>query len=185
MATLHFHTEFDSPVGPITFQGDGTHLTGLHFPSHRHWPGVPESSQRSDDLFHEARRQLSEYFQGTRQSFDLPLRATGTPFQQRVWDELLRIPFGETRSYAELARRVGNPAATRAVGAANGRNPISIIIPCHRVIATSGVLTGYGGGLERKRQLLALEQHLPPARSSGQRVLFEVTAGRSAPVAGG
>lgn len=179
MPTAHFHTEFESPIGPITLEGDGEHLTGLHFPSHRHWAGIPERSRRSDDLFHAARQQLSEYFSGSRRVFDLPLRAEGTPFQQQVWDELLRIPFGETCSYAELARRVGNPAANRAVGAANGRNPISIIIPCHRVVATTGVLTGYGGGLERKRQLLDLEEALPPTSGGGQRLLFEAAAGSS------
>lgn len=179
MATRMFHTEFESPIGPITLEGDGEHLTGLHFPSHRHWAGVPQTSQQSDTLFREVQRQLAEYFAGTRRSFDLPLRPAGTPFQQRVWNELLRIPFGEAVSYAELARRVGNPAATRAVGAANGRNPISIIIPCHRVVGSTGVLTGYGGGLERKRQLLELEDALPPTRNVEQRLLFEASAGDS------
>ena len=176
MATHLFHAEFESPIGPITLEGDGEHLTGLHFPSHRHWAGVPETSQRSDTLFRKVQRQLAEYFAGTRRRFDLPLRPAGTPFQQRVWDELLRIPFGEAVSYAELARRVGNPAATRAVGAANGRNPISIIIPCHRVVGSTGVLTGYGGGLDRKRQLLELEDALPPTRNVEQRLLFEASA---------
>lgn len=179
MATPRFHTEFESPIGPITLEGDGEHLTGLHFPSHRHWPGVTETSQRSEALFREAQRQLTEYFEGTRRIFDLPLRAEGTPFQQRVWDELLRIRFGEAVSYAELARRIGSPTATRAVGAANGRNPISIIIPCHRVVGSTGILTGYGGGLDRKRQLLELEDALPPQRIAEQRLLFETSAGDS------
>jgi methylated-DNA-[protein]-cysteine S-methyltransferase len=105
----------------------------------------------------EAVRQLSEYFAGTRRTFHLPLRLQGTEFQQRVWRELTEIPYGETWSYGQLARRIGNPNASRAVGLANGRNPISILVPCHRVIGADGSLTGYGGGLERKQWLLAHE----------------------------
>ena len=106
----------------------------------------------------EARRQLTEYFAGARRAFDLPLAASGTPFQRRVWEALRRIPYGETISYGELARRIGKPTASRAVGAANGRNPIAIVVPCHRVIGADGTLIGYGGGLPVKEALLALER---------------------------
>ena len=108
-------------------------------------------------LLREAVRQLTEYFDGERRTFDLPLDFAGTPFQRSVWNALLAIPYGETRSYAQVARQIGSPAAVRAVGAANGRNPISIIAPCHRVIGSSGQLTGFAGGLEAKAKLLALE----------------------------
>ncbi len=113
------------------------------------------------------RDQLAEYFAGERTEFDIPLKLAGTPFQNRVWQELARIPFGVTISYGELARRVGQPTASRAVGSANGKNPISIIVPCHRVIATSGNLTGYGGGLPNKQWLLQHEHnHVPTSRSA-------------------
>lgn len=115
-------------------------------------------------ILHQTRTQLAEYFAGTRQTFDVPLDPVGTPFQQRVWLALREIPYGVTISYGTLANRIGNPRAVRAVGLANGRNPISIIVPCHRVIGASGQLTGYGGGLDRKRYLLELERAInPPA----------------------
>jgi methylated-DNA-[protein]-cysteine S-methyltransferase len=113
---------------------------------------------RDDNAFAAVRRQLEEYFAGERRVFDLPVAPPGTPFQQRVWTELQRIGYGETISYAELAARIGRPTAIRAAGAANGANPVSIIIPCHRVIGSDGSLTGYGGGLEAKRRLLELER---------------------------
>ena len=109
-----------------------------------------------------ARRQLQEYFEGTRRSFDLRLAPEGTAFQRRVWEELRRIPYGETISYRELAGRIGQPTAMRAVGLANGRNPIAVVVPCHRVIGADGSLTGYGGGLDRKRYLLGLERGQTP-----------------------
>jgi methylated-DNA-[protein]-cysteine S-methyltransferase len=111
----------------------------------------------ADEPFADVRRQLCEYFDGERDAFDLPLEMSGTPFQRRVWQALQQIPYGETTTYGELARRMGRPAASRAVGLANGRNPIAVIVPCHRVIGSDGSLTGYGGGLERKRLLLDLE----------------------------
>jgi methylated-DNA-[protein]-cysteine S-methyltransferase len=113
--------------------------------------------RRADEPFAEVRRQLAEYFDGERDEFDVPLEMTGTHFQRRVWRALRQIPYGETTTYGELARRVGRPSASRAVGLANGRNPIAVIVPCHRVIGSDGSLTGYGGGLERKRLLLELE----------------------------
>lgn len=120
----------------------------------------------SHPILLETERQLGEYFAGRRRSFSLPLDFKGTPFQRRVWSALLTIPYGETRSYGEIARQIGNPAAVRAVGAANGRNPLSIIAPCHRVIGATGKLTGFAGGLETKARLLALETGASTERSS-------------------
>lgn len=150
------YTCAESPIGPILLASDGTSLTGLYLA-----PSSPIDARwvRRDDapLFAETRRQLGAYFEGRLTEFDLPLAPHGTPFQARVWEELRKIPYRVTISYGELARRVGNPNASRAVGLANGRNPISIIVPCHRVIGANGQLTGYGGGLSRKEALLALE----------------------------
>lgn len=154
--TVYF-TTVESPVGQIFVQGEDSFVTGLYLPNHKHWRGPPADCRRDDSALADAREQLTEYFDGERQVFDLPLRLAGTEFQKTVWRQLAEIPFGDSISYAELARRVGQPTATRAVGAANGRNPISIIVPCHRVIATSGKLTGYGGGLENKKWLLKHE----------------------------
>ncbi|MGO8828802.1 MAG: methylated-DNA--[protein]-cysteine S-methyltransferase [Steroidobacteraceae bacterium] len=152
-------TYLESPIGPLLLACDGGSLTGLYM-------DVPEHSPRDlggwledagADPLPAAVRQLNEYFAGTRREFDLPLRLDGTEFQRRVWRSLAQIRYGETWSYGELAKRIGNPNASRAVGLANGRNPISIMVPCHRVIGADGSLTGYGGGLERKRWLLAHE----------------------------
>lgn len=157
MPTAYF-TFFQSPVGPLQLLSDGARLTGLFMNQHAHF--APSEAWVEDNAippFADARRQLEEYFAGRLREFDLPLSPAGTPFQMRVWEELRRIPYGQTISYGELARRIGSAAASRAVGLANGRNPISIIIPCHRVIGASGKLTGYGGGMERKQFLLALE----------------------------
>jgi methylated-DNA-[protein]-cysteine S-methyltransferase len=120
-------------------------------------PSPKPQWRRDDQALHDVREQLDAYFAGERQTFDLPLQMTGTPFQKQVWQGLMAIPYGTTISYAELARRIGRPGASRAVGAANGRNPIGIIVPCHRVIGANGTLTGYGGGLDRKEWLLAHE----------------------------
>ena len=127
-------------------------------PAHKGWRSPDASWQESDAPFAAVREQLAEYFAGERQEFDVPLKLAGTPFQQRVWRELVRIPFGTTITYAELARRIGQPTASRAVGHANGRNPISILVPCHRVIGADGKLTGYAGGVEKKQWLLAWER---------------------------
>jgi methylated-DNA-[protein]-cysteine S-methyltransferase len=153
-----YYSYIDSPLGKIFIQGDGQFLTGLYMPQHKHWSGPDASSQRSDAPFTVVGQQLAEYFAGERQQFDVPLKLAGTPFQQRVWQELVRIPFGTTITYAQLAERVGKPTASRAVGNANGRNPISIIVPCHRVIGTNGKLTGYAGGVDKKQWLLAWER---------------------------
>ncbi|WP_020673533.1 methylated-DNA--[protein]-cysteine S-methyltransferase [Amycolatopsis nigrescens] len=152
------HHVVDSPVGKLTLvAADGT-LTGLYMDQQRYRPpeetfGVPDA-----DLFADAEAQLAEYFAGGRTVFELPLALVGTPFQRRVWTELCAIPFGETISYGQLADRLGQPTAARAVGLANGKNPISIVVPCHRVVGATGSLTGYGGGIERKRHLLEFER---------------------------
>lgn len=147
---------FDSPVGELLLISDGVALTGLHFAGPK--PADPGPDCRRDPAkFDQVREQLADYFAGRLQAFGLPLEPQGTPFQRRVWSELRRIPFGETISYGELARRIGQPSASRAVGRANGQNPIAVIVPCHRVIGANGSLTGFGGGMDRKRWLLEHE----------------------------
>jgi methylated-DNA-[protein]-cysteine S-methyltransferase len=155
-------TEFTicgSPIGELTLTSDGEALTGVFMETRRHSPEIMPDWGRRDDaaILRAAREQLAAYFAGRLRDFDIPLRMTGTPFQKTVWNELKNIPYGMTINYGELAQRIGNPKASRAVGLANGRNPVSIIVPCHRVIGANGSLTGYGGGIERKRSLLALE----------------------------
>ncbi len=151
-------TYLESPIGRLLLASSGSRLCSIAFPRAGS-PVRPESGWKEDsyDLI-EPIRQLRAYFSGELESFDLPLAPEGTPFQQKVWKELCRIPYGETISYGELAKRIGNPAASRAVGLANGSNPIPIVIPCHRVIGSNGKLTGYGGGLPIKEKLLALEK---------------------------
>ncbi|MEU4464406.1 MULTISPECIES: methylated-DNA--[protein]-cysteine S-methyltransferase [unclassified Streptomyces] len=152
------HTVTDSPYGPLTLVADDGVLCGLYMTEQRHRPPEESFGLRDDTLFGEAQEQLKAYFAGELKEFTVALRLTGTPFQRTVWDQLRRIPYGETRTYGQLAGILGAPAASRAVGLANGRNPIGIIIPCHRVIGANGGLTGYGGGLERKRRLLDFER---------------------------
>jgi methylated-DNA-[protein]-cysteine S-methyltransferase len=158
MTTTTYYSCVDCPLGRMFVQGDGQFVTGLFMPQHKGWRGPDASWQESHAPFTVVREQLAEYFAGERQQFDVPLKLAGTPFQQRVWQELVRIPFGTTITYGELARRVGKPSASRAVGHANSRNPISIIVPCHRVIGANGKLTGYGGGVDKKQWLLAWER---------------------------
>jgi methylated-DNA-[protein]-cysteine S-methyltransferase len=148
----------DSPVGALTLVGDDEALCGLHMEDQAHRPTVADEWVRDDVAFPDAAEQLVAYFDGGLTEFDVRLRLEGTEFQRRVWAALQQIPYGETRSYGEIARRIGRPTAFRAVGLANGRNPIGIIVPCHRVIGASGSLVGYGGGLDRKVALLALEK---------------------------
>ena len=155
-------TTMTSPIGPLRLYADADQLVGLYM---RDQP-VPAATEQRTELLVCAVAQLAEYFAGKRRVFDLPLAPRGTEFQEQVWRALLDIPFGETRSYGEQARSIGRPAASRAVGAANGRNPISIIVPCHRVIGTNGALTGYGGGMPAKRWLLEHE-HAYPGRRPG------------------
>jgi methylated-DNA-[protein]-cysteine S-methyltransferase len=152
-----FHTTIDSPLGELLLVGDGHALHGLYMQEGRTRKRVHASWTRAEEPFERARAQLVEYFAGLRTDFDLDLSIVGTPFQERVWRALREIPYGETISYGELARRIGQPAEARAVGAANGRNPIAVVVPCHRVLGADGSLVGYGGGLERKRLLLDLE----------------------------
>ncbi|MDQ4075315.1 MAG: methylated-DNA--[protein]-cysteine S-methyltransferase [Chloroflexota bacterium] len=156
---MTYYTYVSSPLGLLLLTSDGSALTGLYMNEHKHGTAISDNWILRDDAppFPEARTQLEEYFVGTRTQFDLPLAADGTAFQREVWAELETIPYGETISYGELARRVGRPRGAQAVGAANGRNPISIIVPCHRVVGADGALVGYGGGLERKAALLAHE----------------------------
>ena len=156
-------TRFPSPVGELILTASETALKGVFFPVRRN-RSAPEAGWVEDDgrgpagaLLAAVRRQLTEYFEGTRTTFDLPLDGTGSTFERRVWDLLRTIPYGATTSYGALARRLGDPRATRAVGAANGKNPIPIIVPCHRVLGARGELTGFGGGLDRKRWLLEHE----------------------------
>ncbi|GAA2383097.1 MULTISPECIES: methylated-DNA--[protein]-cysteine S-methyltransferase [Streptomyces] len=155
---MKHHTVTDSPYGPLTLVADDGVLCGLYMTDQRHRPPEETFGTRDDTLFAETEEQLKAYFAGELKEFTVELRLTGTPFQCRVWDRLRRIPYGETRTYGALADALGAPAASRAVGLANGRNPIGIIVPCHRVIGANGSLTGYGGGLERKQRLLDFER---------------------------
>jgi methylated-DNA-[protein]-cysteine S-methyltransferase len=154
-----YFSYIEGPLGQMCVQGDGHFITGLFLPQHKGWRGPGADWQRTETPFAAVREQLAEYFAGRRKQFDVPLKLVGTTFQQRVWQELVRIPFGTTITYGELARRVGQPTASRAVGHANGRNPISILVPCHRVIGAGGQLTGYAGGLDKKETLLAWERN--------------------------
>ncbi|MEU1513489.1 methylated-DNA--[protein]-cysteine S-methyltransferase [Streptomyces sp. NPDC005811] len=151
------HTVIDSPYGPLTLVADDGVLCGLYMTGQRHRPPEESFGPRDDTLFGAAEEQLEAYFEGGLKEFTLQLRMAGTPFQREVWDQLRGIPYGETRSYGELAEALGNPGASRAVGLANGKNPIGIIVPCHRVVGANGGLTGYGGGLDRKQRLLDFE----------------------------
>ncbi|BBX15488.1 methylated-DNA--[protein]-cysteine S-methyltransferase [Mycolicibacterium duvalii] len=158
----------DSPVGLLTLAGVDNRLAHLRMVDQTYEPDRA-GWERDDTAFPEAVRQLEEYFRGDREQFDLELEMAGTAFQRRVWEALLTIPYGQTRSYGEIARQIGAPGASRAVGLANGHNPIGIIVPCHRVIGANGKMTGYGGGIERKELLLGLER----SRVSAQPALFE------------
>jgi methylated-DNA-[protein]-cysteine S-methyltransferase len=152
------YAHLESPIGTLLISGDAGGLQQILFSTNGR-PARPDPAWQEDPLaLGDVIRQLRAYFAGELENFDLALAPQGTPFQQKVWSELQKIPYGETISYGELARRIGNPNASRAVGLANGSNPISIVIPCHRVIGSNGKLTGYGGGLPIKEKLLALEK---------------------------
>jgi methylated-DNA-[protein]-cysteine S-methyltransferase len=155
---MHY-IEHASPLGPLVLAASERGLCGVYFAAQKHFKGIQDWRHAPDHAtLREAARQLDEYFAQRRTRFDLPLDMDcGTEFQRSVWQELTAIPFGHSASYAALAQRIGKPRAVRAVGAANGRNPLSIVVPCHRVIGASGALTGYAGGLERKAYLLTLE----------------------------
>ena len=159
------HVVVDSPVGDLTLVTDGTALTALYFVEHKHAPGTERLGPQVEvddapEVLQRTVSQLAEYFAGRRTDFDLTLAPVGTAFQQQVWAALREIPYAQTRSYGQLAGFLGKPGASRAVGLANGRNPLSIVVPCHRVIGADGSLTGYGGGAERKRALLDLERRV-------------------------
>ncbi|NYV77762.1 methylated-DNA--[protein]-cysteine S-methyltransferase [Streptomyces sp. UH6] len=159
------HTVVESPYGVLTLVADDGVLCGLYMTEQRHRPAEETFGTRvgaDEEPFPAAVEQLEAYFAGELREFDLPLRMNGTAFQRSVWERLRAIPYGETRSYGQLAAELGSPGASRAVGLANGRNPVGIIVPCHRVIGAGGSLTGYGGGLERKERLLAFERGAVP-----------------------
>ncbi len=170
MSALFFE-HVDTPIGTLTLAADADGLRHIEFPDNRHpvdrecW--IPGASGAAADVLRTTRGQLREYFDGRRQAFELPLRPQGTAFQMDVWRTLATIPWGATWSYRDLARTIGKPEAVRAVGAANGRNPLPIVLPCHRVIGADGSLTGFGGGLPIKAALLRLEGALP-AQGSGE-----------------
>jgi methylated-DNA-[protein]-cysteine S-methyltransferase len=157
------YARFATPLGTLFATAAGGALTGLYFDGGRHAPEISSAwvEDRAEAALAECARQVGEYLEGTRKRFDLPLAPEGSEFQRRVWIEIARIPYGETLTYAELARRAGAEGAARAAGAATGRNPLSIVVPCHRVIGTDGSLTGYAGGIERKTRLLEIEGALP------------------------
>lgn len=152
------HTTVRSSLGDLTVVARGGAVTGLYFPHHWYLPGRDAFGEYRDAGFDDVRRQLDEYLAGERREFDLPVETAGSPFQERVWRLISQVPYGATVSYGELARELGDGATAQQVGAATGRNPVSIVIPCHRVVGASGGLTGYAGGLRRKRALLDLEQ---------------------------
>jgi methylated-DNA-[protein]-cysteine S-methyltransferase len=176
------YCELPTPVGVLTLAGDEEGLREVTFPNATHAKSAVSSGQRGESVpaLREAISQLNAYFAGSLSRFDLPLAPVGTQFQRECWSALRAIPYGQTVSYGEIARRVGRPAAYRAVGAANGRNPIPIIIPCHRVIGADGSLTGFGGGLSIKRHLLELEaRHRALLEPESPRDLWEMTAAAS------
>ncbi|MBN8221859.1 MAG: methylated-DNA--[protein]-cysteine S-methyltransferase [Spirochaetes bacterium] len=159
---MTYYATVSSPVGDLLLVSDGKDLIRVSMEKQKFAAEIGEDWIEKNDVpvLKLAAEQLKSYFAGLLDHFDLPLAFRGTEFQNKVWSELTKIPYGQTISYGELARRVGNPQASRAVGLANGKNPIAIIVPCHRVIGTNGTLTGYGGGLPRKKKLLELEQGL-------------------------
>jgi methylated-DNA-[protein]-cysteine S-methyltransferase len=164
MDNVRFST-MDSPIGPLTLAGTGSTLTHLRMAGQTHEPD--RADWVSDDgAFADVAEQLEAYFAGALTEFDVEVMLIGTEFQRRVWAALQTIPYGETRSYGQIAEQIGSPGASRAVGLANGRNPISIIVPCHRVVGAGGSMTGYGGGVDRKQTLLALEKNRSPAQAA-------------------
>jgi methylated-DNA-[protein]-cysteine S-methyltransferase len=156
---MTYYTYMESPIGPLLLAGDDSGLRRIGFPEGKNPPQPAPEWQRDPQCLRYVAEQLDAYFAGSLRDFDLPLQMQGTPFQLSVWKALRDIPYGETISYGELARRIGNPKGSRAVGLANGANPIPIVVPCHRVIGSTGKLTGFGGGLRTKETLLALERN--------------------------
>jgi len=168
LATAVYFDRIDSPLGAILLASDGVALTGAWFDGQRYPPSIDERWQRRRDLpiLRRAAAMLAEYFDGTRKLFDIALAPVGTKFQRAIWNQIFRVPYGETIAYRDLAARSGRPEAVRAAGAATGRNPLSIFVPCHRILGADGSLTGYAGGLDRKSALLALEREDLVARSA-------------------
>ncbi|HEY3613167.1 MAG TPA: methylated-DNA--[protein]-cysteine S-methyltransferase [Gaiellales bacterium] len=156
------HTTIDTPLAELTLVADGGLLCGVYYPGHWTRPDRAAFGARTDHGFEAVERQLAEYLAGERTSFELATRAAGDEFQQRVWAAIARIPYGQTTTYGEIARELGDPQLAREVGAATGRNPLSLIVPCHRVLGKGGRLTGYAGGLARKQRLLELEGAVVP-----------------------
>ena len=152
------YTTFTTPLGTVFVATDGTCITDMRFKGQRYFEAVPKGWKKGDHkLFPKAKKQVLEYFAGRRKKFDLPLAPVGTEFQKGVWGIVQKIPYGELATYADVARKTGNKKAVRAVGTAIGRNPLCVVVPCHRVVSSSGTLAGYAGGLKRKQHMLALE----------------------------
>lgn len=182
-------TRFNTPLGPMLATAEDYALTGLYFVGQRYYPAATDDwhDDPHANPFAALRQQLGEYFAGTRLVFDLPLNPGGkggTPFQRAVWDAIAAVPFGTTTTYSSLAAQCGRPAAARASGAATGRNPISLIVPCHRIVGGSGALTGYAGGLERKRALLAFERAVASGEKGSIARFIAQTDSAAAPAAG-
>jgi methylated-DNA-[protein]-cysteine S-methyltransferase len=160
---MHYYDLYESPQGQMLLVADGEGISGVYFDGQKYLPRVAQEWRR--DARHtplrQAKRELAEYFGGERERFETELAPEGTPFQRSVWKAISTVGFGKTITYSELARRAGFPGSARAAGAATGRNPLSIIVPCHRIVGSNGSLTGYAGGLDRKRALLALESGIP------------------------
>jgi len=156
------HTNIDTPFGELTLVAENGNLSGVYFPGHWTRPDPMTFGVRSEHGFEDAEQQLAEYFAGDRTTFTVPTCVVGDAFQRRVWELIDRVPYGRTTTYAEIARELGNPTLARRVGGAVAHNPLSIVVPCHRVVGTDGKLTGYAGGLDRKRFLLDLEGALTP-----------------------
>ncbi len=160
---MHYYDFHDSPHGQMLLVADGDGLSGVYFDGQKYLPQIASQWRRDAGhaMLHQARRELAEYFGGERKRFDVALAPSGTPFQRSVWKAISTVGFGQTISYGELASKAGCPGSARATGAATGRNPIGVIVPCHRILGSDGSLTGYAGGLGRKRALLALESGIP------------------------
>ena len=165
---MHYYDLYESPHGRMLLVATGAHLCGVYFEGQKYHPGIAPQWQRDPRHapLQQARRELAGYFGGSRRRFEVAIAPEGTPFQRAVWNAITTVGFGESISYGELARRAGAPGSVRAAGAATGRNPLTIIVPCHRILGCKGSLTGYAGGLERKRALLALEAGVPSLLSA-------------------
>ena len=168
MSTSRTHAVLDGPLGPMTVVGEDGALAGLYLDEQRHLPPTARLGERDDTTLPGLQEQLAAYLAGELRAFDVALAPLGTPFQLEVWAALRRVPYGTTTTYGALAAAIGRPSAVRAVGAANGRNPVGIVVPCHRVVGADGSLTGYAGGLDRKRFLLDLERRTAALEPLGQ-----------------